>query len=58
MQVVGLTSGATAIASGSLHACALVNGKVSCWGSNSNGELGNNSTVDSLVPRTSRGTRQ
>lgn len=30
--------------------CALANGKVYCWGSNSHGQLGINSTTDSNVP--------
>jgi len=38
------------IAAGYSHTCALVNGGVQCWGDNSLGELGNNSTADSLVP--------
>lgn len=39
---------ATAIASGSDHTCALINdGKVKCWGSNANGELGNGTLTNS-----------
>jgi len=48
--VVGLTTGARAIASSSEHTCALVNGGLQCWGSNNDGELGNNSNSSSLVP--------
>lgn len=35
-------SGATFIAAGVEHSCALVSGAVSCWGSNTYGELGDN----------------
>jgi alpha-tubulin suppressor-like RCC1 family protein len=48
--VNGLTSGVTAIATGSNHSCAIVNGGVQCWGWNGLGQLGNNSSVDSSIP--------
>jgi hypothetical protein len=52
VQVTGLTSGSgvTAIAAGFEHTCAVVNGGAQCWGDNSYGELGNNSTTGSNVP--------
>jgi hypothetical protein len=40
----------TAIAAGSIHTCAMAEGRASCWGYNGDGRLGNNSTTDSTVP--------
>jgi alpha-tubulin suppressor-like RCC1 family protein len=52
VSVIGLTSGSgvTAITAGLVHTCALVNGGAQCWGDNSSGALGNNSTTSSSVP--------
>ena len=51
VQVAGLTSGITGISVGNFSSCAVTaGGGVVCWGSNSYGELGNDSTVDSPVP--------
>ncbi len=51
IQVVGLTTGVTAIAAGFNHTCAVVGGGVQCWGGNSVGQLGDgNGTKSSLVP--------
>ena len=39
------------IAAGSVHTCALTaGGQAYCWGQGSSGQLGNNSTADSLTP--------
>jgi trimeric autotransporter adhesin len=49
-QVNGFTSGATAIATGTAHTCAVVSGAAKCWGFNREGPLGNNTTDTSNVP--------
>ncbi len=42
---------ATSVAAGGYHSCALLaGGSVTCWGDNTNGELGNGATGESLVP--------
>ena len=40
----------TAITAGQEQTCALAAGKAYCWGSNTNGQLGNDSTTSSKVP--------
>lgn len=51
VDVPGWGSGITAIATGSYHTCALnTGGNVSCYGWNQFGQLGNNSTTESLAP--------
>jgi alpha-tubulin suppressor-like RCC1 family protein len=53
VAVAGLSSGATAIATGDNHTCALTSaGSVLCWGSITRGQLGNDATwpYDSGMP--------
>jgi trimeric autotransporter adhesin len=44
--------GVTAIASGEEHSCAIANGAVWCWGSNSVGQLGSNGSTSPLFNAT------
>lgn len=51
VQVSGLTSGVTEIASGYHHNCAVTSaGGVMCWGFNINGQVGNGNTNDAFTP--------
>ncbi|HEY3337025.1 MAG TPA: hypothetical protein VGK18_00865 [Propionicimonas sp.] len=49
--VYGLSSGIKAVKTHLYHSCALTTkGKVKCWGYNAQGQLGDNSTTNSLKP--------
>lgn len=49
--VTGLSSGVTAISAGRYHTCALLTaGDVKCWGQNSSGQLGDNTTINRKTP--------
>lgn len=50
VQVKGISRGATAVSTGSSHACAIVSRVLSCWGANDSGQLGDGTTKDSAVP--------
>lgn len=44
------SSHATLIAAGGAHSCMIQSGTAYCWGSNSNGQLGDGSTISSTSP--------
>ncbi len=51
VTVTGLASGALQVAAGRAHACAVVSGgAVKCWGKNTYGQLGDNSTTTRNSP--------
>ena len=51
VQISGLSSGAISVAAGSDHSCALLStGAVKCWGVNDEGQLGDGTTRNAVVP--------
>ncbi len=53
VAVKGLTSGVRAISAGDSHTCAITDqGRIACWGSGGEGQLGNRTTMSSRVPVT------
>ncbi len=51
VDVVGLATGIVAIEVGGVHSCALTtSGRVTCWGYNEHGELGNGDQQTSITP--------
>jgi alpha-tubulin suppressor-like RCC1 family protein len=49
-EVATISAGATDLAVGTTHACALVEGRTLCWGSNQTGALGDGTLVSRSVP--------
>ena len=51
VDVAGLSSGVSSVSGGNYHTCAVTTaGGAKCWGSNSYGQLGDNSTANRLNP--------
>lgn len=48
--VYRIPTGATQITVGGSYVCAIVDGRLACWGTNSSGQFGNGSTADSSLP--------
>ncbi|MEX1193993.1 MAG: chromosome condensation regulator RCC1 [Dehalococcoidia bacterium] len=52
VDVIGLDSGVSDLASGELHTCAVLSGPVQCWGFNGSGQLGSGTDNDAFAPVT------
>ena len=51
VDVQGLASGVSAIAVGGSHSCAVMTGGgIKCWGDNANGQIGDGTLTDRLIP--------
>jgi alpha-tubulin suppressor-like RCC1 family protein len=51
VNVIGLSSGVTAIAAGTSHNCALTSiGEIKCWGDNFDGQLGDGTIINRATP--------
>jgi alpha-tubulin suppressor-like RCC1 family protein len=50
VAVVGMGSGVTSVVTGREHSCAIQSGAVKCWGSNSQGKLGDDTSTARSAP--------
>lgn len=50
VKVQNLPPGVSAIAAGMIYACALADGAIYCWGYNSEGQLGDGTTISRSLP--------
>lgn len=50
VDVIGLSSGVSALSTGQAYTCAVVSGAAKCWGMNNAGQLGDNTTIQRTTP--------